>query len=70
MKQLNALGAARRQFFRGPPLRGLRPLLLPASIADDLLDIHHNDLYIAAAHPPPPGFPYFAGDLDFQLLLY
>ena len=60
MKQLNALGARRHQFFRAPHHR-LRPLLLP-TLADDLLDVH-NDLYVAARQPP--AFAYFAGDFLF-----
>jgi len=61
MKQLNALGARRHQFFRAAHHR-LRPLLLPALATDDLLDVR-SDLYIAARQPPP-AFAYFAGDLS------
>lgn len=59
MKQLNALGARRHQFFRAAHHR-LRPLLLPALAADELLDVH-SDLYVAARQPTP-AFAYFAGD--------
>ena len=65
MKQLNALGARRHQFFRSPHHR-LRPLLLPA-LTDDLLDAH-NDLYAAVRQPTT--FAYFAGDFTYLLYIY